>query len=63
MCEWLCSWLEPAVLIQIVIAVGLGVYAWDTRKLRKSSQRQNEISQEQNEANAKAVPGAFSSEE
>ena len=50
MCEWLCSWLEPAVLIQIVIAVGLGVYAWDTRKLRKSSQRQNEISQELNEA-------------
>lgn len=49
MCEWLCKWLEPAVLIQIFIAVGLGVYAWDTRKLRKSSQTQNEISQEQNE--------------
>ena len=45
MCEWLYKLLEPAVLIQIVIAVGLGVYAWDTRKLRKSAQEQNEIMQ------------------
>ena len=45
MCEWLYKLIEPAVLIQIVIAVGLGVYAWDTRKLRKSAQEQNEIMQ------------------
>ncbi len=45
MFEWLYKLLEPAVLIQIVIAVGLGIYAWDTRKIRKTSQQQNEIMQ------------------
>jgi len=35
--------------VQILIFVGLIWYAWDTRKIRKASQRQIEISQEQNE--------------
>ena len=45
MCEWLCGWLEPANLIQFAIAVGLGFYAWDTRKIRKLSQEQIEVMQ------------------
>ena len=45
MYEWFCKWLEPAVLIQILIAGGLVFYALDTRRLRKASQEQNELMQ------------------
>ena len=45
MCESLWGWLEPANIIQCLIFLGLAVYAWDTRKIRKTSQEQNEIMQ------------------
>ncbi len=50
MYEWLGRWLEPSVLIQCLILAGLIWYARETWKLRKASQEQNKISQEQNEA-------------
>lgn len=45
MCDWLCRWLEPAILIQCLIFIGLIWYACETWKLRKTSQEQNETMQ------------------
>lgn len=43
MFEWLQKWLEPEVLIQCLIFLGLVKYACETLKIRKASQKQNEI--------------------
>ena len=47
----MCDWIALAGLgVQILIFVGLIWYAWETRDLRRASQKQNKISQEQTEA-------------
>ena len=45
MYDWICNLLEPDVLVQWLIFLGLIWYAWETWKLRKVSQDQNEIMQ------------------
>ncbi len=43
MYEWSLKWIEPAVLIQCLILLGLIWYACETWKLRRASQEQIEV--------------------
>lgn len=45
MCDWICKFLQPDVLVQWLIFVGLIWYAFETWKVRKAAQKQNEIMQ------------------
>lgn len=45
MSQWLLEVIEPAVLVQWLILLGLILYALETWRLRKSAQEQNEIMQ------------------